>query len=313
MSLLNPYVLAFAVTLMVPPAEAQNSAGSGDVDIIVQATIAKGGDFMGFGFGSLWMMSAKSLIRVNPADNSFTEIRIKGAGGRYRGIGVGEEAVWIPDVVTDTVFKVDPDNNEVIGRIPAQMIASEGSIGVGEGAIWVFSEAEGKLIRFNAKSGIQEATIALPSSGAGVVVDYGSVWVTSYEGSELYRIDPKTNTIVSISPLHPSPRFIASGENSIWVLNQGDGTVQRIEGATGKLMATIEGGLAGGGGDITTGGGYVWVTTQQIPLAQIDPRTNSLVGKFKNYGGNGIGDAIRYGAGSLWISGSSIYRIQPPS
>lgn len=308
MSRLNLYTLIFVVILMPKPAEAEDP---GDLkDIIVQAEIPKGGDFMGFGFDSLWMMSIGSLIRVNPGDNSFIEIGIEESYGRYRGIGIGEGAVWIPDVGTDIVYKVDPNRNEVVGQIPAQMLGSEGSIGVGEGAIWVVSEVEGTLIRFDAASGVEQAAIALPSTGAGVIVDYGSVWVTSDRANELYQIDPKTNTIVSVLPLHRSPRFIASGENSIWVLNQGDGSVQRIDGETGKLTATIEAGLSGSGGDITTGGGYVWVTSPQVPLAQIDPKTNSLVDKFGAYG---MGDAIRYGGGSLWISGPSIFRIKPPS
>ncbi len=306
---LNLYTLALAVMLTPMPAEA---AARNDLKaIIVQAQIPKAGDFMGFGFGSLWMMSSRRLIRVNPVDNSFVEIGIKGSFGRYRGIGIGEGAIWIPDVGADIVYKVDPEKNEVVGQIPVQMDGSEGSIGVGEGAIWVVSDADGALLRFDIGSGTQEATIALPSGGAGVVVDYGSVWVTSDRTNELYQIDPKTNTIVSVLALHGQPRFISSGEDSIWVLNQGDGSVQRIDGETGKLVATIEAGLAGGGGDITTGGGYVWVTTLGQPLAQIDPTTNTLVGKFGSQ--RNMGDAIRYGAGSLWISGPFIFRIQPPS
>ena len=143
------------------------------------------------------------------------------------------------------------------------------------------------------------------------MVDYGSVWVTGYEKSELYRIDPKTNIITSIIPLNQTPRFLASGEGSIWVLTQGDGTVQRIDGQTGKVTATIETRAAGGGGDIATGGGYVWMSMPGIPVAQIDPKTSTLIRKF--VGGIGFGDAIRYGAGSLWVSGSSIHGIQPPN
>jgi hypothetical protein len=46
-------------------------------------------------------------------------------------------------------------------------------------------------------------------------------------------------------------------------------------------------------------------------VAQIDPKTNTLIRKFM--GGFGFGEAIRYGPGSLWVSGSSIHRIQPPN
>jgi DNA-binding beta-propeller fold protein YncE len=167
------------------------------------------------------------------------------------------------------------------------------------------------LTRFNAESGAVQANISLPSGSAGVVVDYGSVWVTGYEKSELYRIDPKTNTITSIIPLHQSPHFLASGEGSIWVLTQGDGTVQRIDGQTGKLTATIETGEAGCCGDIATGGGYVWMSMPGMPVAQIDPKTNTLIRKFM--GSFGEHPRLRFGPGSLWVSGTIIRRIQPPN
>jgi streptogramin lyase len=310
MSRSSLHALLFAILLSPASAQAQESGSPDSLkEIVVQAKIPKHGDFMGFGFDSLWMMSSGALIRVDPADNSFTETEIKGSFGRYRGIAIGEDAVWIPDVGADIIFKVDPQSLQVLKEIPVDMQGSEGSIGVGEGAIWVVIDADSALVRFNVESGTQEAKIALPSSGAGVVVDYGSVWVTADRADELYRIDPKANKLVSTIPVHASPRFIASGENSIWVLNQGDGSVQRIDGETGAVIATIDAGLAGGGGDITTGGGFIWVTTRRIPMVQIDPRRNSVVGKF---GALAMGDAIRYGAGSVWISGPSIFRVQPP-
>jgi virginiamycin B lyase len=110
-------------------------------------------------------------------------------------------------------------------------------------------------------------------------------------------------------PLHASPRFLTAGEGAIWVLNQGDGTVQRIDPATGEVVATIETDHPGLGGDITTGGGFVWVTLKSVPLVQIDPKTNTVVALIK---GVGWGDAIRFGGGSLWISGHSIRRLTPP-
>ena len=133
------------------------------------------------------------------------------------------------------------------------------------------------------------------------MVDFGSVWVTGSENGELYRIDPKSNAIVSTTRLHDKPRFIASGEGSIWVLNQGDGTVQRIDGRSGEVLATIETIGRLDGGDIVCGGGYVWISVPGTPVAQIDPRTNTLIRRFT---GSGLmGDAIRYGAGSLWVWG----------
>jgi streptogramin lyase len=227
-------------------------------------------------------------------------------------MGIGEGAVWVPATTADKILKVDPTANKLVQEIPAKMLFNEGSIGVGEGGVWVLTEGgagDSDLTRFNPTTGAIDAKIALPANSAGVVVDFGSVWVTGYGKGELYRIDPKTNSLVSTVKLHEYPRFIASGESSIWVLNQGDGTVQRVDGKTGELQATIETGLRGSGGDIVSGGGYVWITMPGTPVGQIDPKTNTFVRAFK---GGGMGDAIRYGAGSLWVSGSAIHRIEPP-
>jgi len=74
----------------------------------------------------------------------------------------------------------------------------------------------------------------------------------------------------------------------------------------------IEADAAGGGGDVAVGGGFVWVTSLEWPVIKIDPRTNALVGRFKAPPSeNGMRDAIRLGAGSLWVSGASLFRINP--
>jgi virginiamycin B lyase len=240
----------------------------------VQAKISPGGDFMAFGFDSLWMMSGATMIRVDPANIT----------------------------------------NNVVKKLEVDFYDSEGSIGVGEDAVWIVATGEkrrAELTRFNAETGTLEANIPLKQGSIAALVDFGSVWVTNNEKNELYRIDPKTNSLVSTTSLRERPRFLASGEGAIWVLNQGDGTVQRIDGKTGTVIATIE--TVSGfrrGGDIVVGGGYVWVTLKgDLPVVQIDPKTNTLLRMFNGYG---MGDAIRYGAGSLWVSGRSIFRIKPP-
>jgi DNA-binding beta-propeller fold protein YncE len=205
----------------------------------------------------------------------------------------------------------------VVRQLAVDFYDSEGSIGVGEDAVWIVAAGEkfhAVLTRFNSETGALEANIPLEQGSIAALVDFGSVWVTNNQTNELYRIDPKTNSVVSATSLHERPRFLASGEGAIWVLNQGDATVQRVDGKTGTVVATIET-VSGyrGGGEIVVGGGYVWVTLtgdlDTYPVVQIDPKTNTLLRMFKGYG---MGDAIRYGAGSLWVSGSNIFRIKPP-
>jgi virginiamycin B lyase len=319
---------AIMVAFLVPSVSGAQARGAiherSMNELTVEAEIGRPGDFMAWGFDALWMMSKPTLdkingewttrdpalVRVDGRTNAVTDLEIPGTTGRVRGLAIGENAVWIPDTVSERIFKVDPISNKVALAIPVAFSGTEGSIGIGEGSVWITAKGD-VLTRLDAASGAMQATVPLPGGAPAAIVNNGMVWVTGYARDELYKVDPKTNTIILTIPLHPSPRFLTAAEGSVWVLNQGDATVQRIDPASGKVEATIEMGTEhrGEGGDITAGGGYVWVTLRDVPLVQIDPRSNSLVAIFR---GRGWGDAIRFGGGSLWISGRSIRRLKPP-
>ena len=96
----------------------------------------------------------------------------------------------------------------------------------------------------------------------------------------------------------------------MWTLNQGDGSVSRIDPKTNKVVATIEVGVPGGGGEIAVGEGSVWVTAFEFPLSRIDPSTNTVVQQFAGKGG----DAVRVGLGSVWLSNleaGNVWRLDP--
>ena len=274
--------------------------------LVIEATIPRAGDFMRSGFGSVWMMAGAKLVRINPADNSFTDNKLQGIIGPFRNITLGEGAVWVPDVSADVIHKFDPASSTETLSIPVLMGDSEGSIGVGEGSVWV---AEKELLtRFNAASGEEEAKIALAGEGAGVKVAFGSVWVTSTRKNALYRIDPKTNAVTQTTALKSRPRFITADQDQLWILDQG-GFVQAVDGRTGEVTATIATGPMGGGGDIDAGGGFIWLATEDITLMQIDPKSKAIVVRFVN---DDVGDGFCFGGGAVWISGDAIYRVKVP-
>jgi hypothetical protein len=87
--------------------------------------------------------------------------------------------------------------------------------------------------------------------------------------------------------------------------------VRRVDPISGTLAATIPLGLRwAAGGAITTGGGFVWVCAWGAPLIQIDPAGDLLLASY--VGGAEFGDALGYGAGSLWIAGQRLFRVRPP-
>ena len=105
-------------------------------------------------------------------------------------------------------------------------------------------------------------------------------------------------------------RFQTFGAGSVWTLNQGDGTISRVDTKSRKVVATVEVGIPGTGGEIAFGLGHVWATVFQIPISEIDPETNKVTRQWFGPGG----DSIRAGHGAIWLSdlrGHSLSRIDP--
>lgn len=251
----------------------------GQLPIITEITRPVAGSARGmiFGHDALWATGYRSLLRVDPQDNSVEEIML-GGGNRFPRVAVGAGAIWVPDTEDGAIFKVDPDKRIVVGRIPVKMLRWQGRIAVDNNGVWVVTERnfEKVLTRFDPTSGEIIGEIALPTSSVNVAVAHGSVWVTTLQKGELLRIDPKTNTIVSTISVGKSTLDMATDEKSIWLHNAADGTVQQIDPITERVVSTIELGIKGKG-EIVSGDTSVVVTIEvQAPIIQIDKQTKQV-------------------------------------
>ncbi len=100
--------------------------------------------------------------------------------------------------------------------------------------------------------------------------------MTSSDKNLVTRINAFTNIVEETIAVGPKPRFLAVGLGSVWTINQGDGTISRIDAKTNKVIATIEAGIPGGGGEIAVGEGSVWVMSFEYPVTRINPTTNTV-------------------------------------
>lgn len=250
-----------------------------------------------------------TLHRLDPKTNQVAatiDVGKKPCSGLAAGFG----SIWVPNCIDKTVSRVDIATNTVTATIPVGPAESEGGITASKDAIWLPSDKKGILSRIDPKTNKVVAEIEIAPGSPAAVFGDGAIWVSSNEGSVVTRVDAKSNKVTDTIAVGPKPRFLTFGAGSVWTLNQGDGTVSRIDAKTRKVIATIEVGVPGGGGEIAYGEGYIWLTVFQIPLTQIDPRSNTVV---KQWTGPG-GDAVRVGHGSVWLSNlreQNLWRIDP--
>lgn len=250
-----------------------------------------------------------SVTRIDPAANRIVDTVTV---GRHpcSGIAAGFDSIWVPNCGDPSLSRIDAKTGKVTATLPLTVGDSEGGLAAGVGSIWMMTDARGTLSRIDPATNQAVAEIHVPPGSFTVAFGEGAVWVTGTETNVLTRVNPYTNVIEERIPVGPRPRFLAVGEGSVWTVNQGDGTISRIDAKTNKVLATIEAGIPGPGGEITVGGGSVWVTSFEYPITRIDPSTNKVVQQFYGEGG----DAIRFGHGSVWLSNlrqANVWRLDP--
>ena len=213
--------VALLLALFTDPAHVQASQGAEERSIDespMTTEVDRMGHFMAWGFDALWMMTAgttlprmaravgRSIARPRRRkDQSGRRQCDPGGDGTRPGPGHRRRRGLDPEFRAGQIFKFDPLEKKVVLTIPVRFIGTEGSVGVGEGSVWITARGN-VLTRFNAATGVEEATIKLPGEAPAAIVDNGFVWVTGFERGELYKVDARTNTLVQTIPLRPGPR-----------------------------------------------------------------------------------------------------------
>ncbi len=272
--------------------------------IVDRIKVPVGPGWLEVGFGSVWVTKSDSHIalRINPVTDHIVAKMAVGSDPEL-GIGMGLDFAWVADPKDHTITQIDPRTNQVVRTIPVNIAADpEGSIGVGEGSIWVLTNEggtdAGTLTRIDSASGKTTANIPVRPKSHAAIVAFKSVWVTSSGGGTVTRVDPRSNAVVAEIPVHALPRFLIANKDAIWVLCQSDGTLIRIDPTSNRVVATIEVGVPGDGGDLSVDNRYVWVSAEGVPLSQVDPDSNRLARQFV---GGKKDDTLRVGYGYAWI------------
>lgn len=238
--------------------------------------------------------------------------------GPCGGMIVSDGSLWVASCKELSVYRLDLESGEVAAIIPTGLGDADGelSLAAGAGSVWVLSSAEGVLSRIDEERNEVVASIRVLPNSYCADFAFGSVWITNSGSSDdasgsVQRIDPTRNEVVSTIQAGPMPRFLAAGEGAVWTLNWGDGSVTRIDPGTNKAVAQISLGMAGGGGDIATGEGRVWVRGTKVLLATIDPVTNEVTTVYDPPAGSG---AVRVAGDLVWVTAhdtNTVWVMQP--
>jgi hypothetical protein len=181
--------------------------------------------------------------------------------------------VLVPSTHPDVLHRIDATTGEVRARVrlPRSPLV-EGIMGAAGATAYVLVDPLEPTIVVIEGDQVADR-IAAPDQAAGVRAAFGAVWVpTGHNTVERYDLATGQWTIIASGP---RPRFLDTGFGAVWVMNQGDGSVTRIDARSGEPELIPVTGDQIGGGDLTVGGGAVWLRTDSA-VARIDPGTREV-------------------------------------
>ncbi len=293
------------------PATTADSSTPTDLEEAGVPAISLTGDWLAAGAGAVWLSDPPGarIYRLDP-DSGDTVATVRVPQGPCEATDVGFGALWTATCERPGLARIDPATDRVTGHarlsIPTEQ-DGEASVGAGAGAIWLVVGGPGcgscRVAGVHPRSLKVVARIPVRDGSAAVRFGEGAVWVTNPARNLVQKIDPRRNHVVATTHVGPEARFFAVGEGGVWTLNQGDGSVTRLDPTTGAVTATIPAEVTGGGGDMTTGGGFVWARGSGYLLTRIDPRSNRVVERYGPSSGSG---AVVVGFGAVWISAHDV-------
>src|ERR1039458_2559046 len=299
-------ILAANGTVVAQPATESNLPKLGVKEVQIpfaslkpSATVKVGGtaDWVLVTDDAVWVASTKpyAVERIDSVTNKVVAT-VDVSGEACSGLAYGFGSIWVP-LCGDTpaLVRIDAVKNTISATLPIAPAGPEGGITASDDSIWMVTDKNGTLSRIDPTTNTVRQKISIPPGSYNPLFRAGIIWITGFDSYVLVAVDAAAGKVLESVPVGPKPRFLTAGDGSIWTLNQGDGTVSRVDEKSRKVIATIQAGIPGAGGDIGYGADSVWATVFEVPLTRIDATTNKVM---RQWVGNG-GDSLRFGHDSI--------------
>lgn len=267
-------------------------------------------DWVAVAGGSAWVAVNGGVRRIDGASGEPDGL-VPVPGVICLAMDVGLDSLWAGSCDRHLLARIDPVAGSLdtpFIDLPVTALQAEGSVGVGEGGVWLVS-TDHELLHLDPITNRVDDRWPLPDGAAAVRAGLGAVWATVSDEGELLRIDPADPRTARSIVVGDGPRFLAIGEDAVWVMNQADGSVSRVD-AGGSVVATVKvSDVPIRGGDIAVGDDIVWVRTEQDLVVGIDAASNEVEHRYGPASGSG---SVATDGDVLWVTAhdtSSLWRL----
>ncbi|HEY0607015.1 MAG TPA: hypothetical protein VGD58_29115 [Herpetosiphonaceae bacterium] len=219
-----------------------------------------------------------------------------------RSVTFGDRSIWISNPAERSVSRLDSSTGKIV-RAPIVLDFEPQEIMYGAQALWVCSADRTRLARIDPRTHTVVATIDLRSLSLPttdrllLAADERTLWLSTQ--TTVFQIDPGTNRIVGQQLMAGEEIIVlAVGHGTLWTGSHDDGIVARIDGATRRVVATIDVGFAVHG--LAVSEDSAWVLDEHgFAVVRIDPQSNQLRERIAI---DFVAANLAAGARSVWVA-----------
>lgn len=132
---------------------------------------------------ALWVVDGDgTLTKIDPLTEHVERFHVANFGSA---ITAGGGAVWVGDLLSDEVLKIDPDTGDVLKDVASG--ANPDTLAYLNGNVWVEDVGAGTLTPIDAGTLVAGRPLSLPEHPEGVVAGFGAIWVPA--GTIVARVD----------------------------------------------------------------------------------------------------------------------------
>lgn len=281
---------------------------------------AGAGDVVGKG-GEVWTTSRTGVVGVEATTGERVVSVSTGSEGTQ--VSAGDGLVW--QLARRQLIAVDPRARRVRRRIRLDEAAY--ALAAGYGAVWLPSNAEDTLRKFDARTGRRRWAVRVAHSPQAVAVGAGSVWVASLGNwhagkggvvvndgpGVITRVDPATGSVLARIDVARGATAVAVGDGAVWALGgrgvRAADVLDRIDPHTNRVVAAIR--VPHFPAAVAVGSRYVWVVSEPRSaggmLTRIDVRTDRTVSRWIPH--SWVPAAVTVAAGRVWVADPGVAQL----
>lgn len=158
----------------------------------------------------------------------------------------GDGAFWVVDAQEPKVYKIDPQNGQILLTVDVEQINPEiiflDGVAWADGKLWIIDGGEGKLYQLDLSTKKIARSLSAPGpQPTGIAWDGSALWVADAENLKIYKINPVTGKSIDLFNAPGAfPQDLAWDGQYLWNQDPAEQKIYKLDPRGGTVLMELE-------------------------------------------------------------------------